>query len=36
MRLLAFGCGEGGNRMFGWLRDLTDEERKTMIGCLGG
>ncbi|WP_149538017.1 MFS transporter [Siccirubricoccus phaeus] len=22
--------------MFGWLRDLTDKERKTMIGCLGG
>jgi len=22
--------------MFGWLRDLTEKERKTMIGCLGG
>jgi MFS family permease len=22
--------------MFGWLRDLTPKERKTMIGCLGG
>ncbi|MCO6415475.1 MFS transporter [Siccirubricoccus sp. KC 17139] len=22
--------------MLGWLRDLTDKERKTMVGCLGG
>ncbi len=22
--------------MFGWLRDLTDKERKTMFGCFGG
>lgn len=22
--------------MFGWLRELTEKERKTMIGCLGG
>ena len=22
--------------MFAWLRDLTDKERKTMLGCLGG
>ena len=22
--------------MFGWLKELNEKERKTMIGCLGG